>query len=419
MFIIEKEEDVKLINPIDTKLVIPIWSSNIGHELGFPISFVYIRTKDTEYILNFQHIDANRVKPFNISELCNENTLVLGNRYIGTNGYDYEYIYFEHYGITFSPKEFFREVYNGYRTNYAELNDCIPLMKWYSVLKTIPLIDDIKSWYRRYSHSITQLGRIEGAGVRVEEGKFIDSFNFPQQYIHNGLVYTKYNPYTTTSRPSNHHLNVNWSALNKSDGIRSSIISRFEGGTLIQFDYESYHIRLIAGLIGYEFPKGETAHQHLANLYGTDYETAKGLTFRYLYGGLDDLARGIPFFQKVEVYISEIYQKFVISGCLTTPLYKREIHHSKIENPTEQKVFNYLLQALETEINYLKIEDILNTLVGKRSKLILYTYDAFLIDTHPEERDWVLSELPIGMERGGFPIRSYEGINYDNLKVIK
>jgi hypothetical protein len=197
------------------------------------------------------------------------------------------------------------------------------------------------------------------------------------------------------------------------------MVSRFEGGTLIQFDYESYHIRLIAGLIGYEFPKGETAHQHLANLYGTDYETAKGLTFRYLYGGLDELARGIPFFQKVEVYISEIYQKFVISGCLTTPLYKREIHHSKIENPTEQKVFNYLLQALETEINYLKIEDILNTLVGKRSKLILYTYDAFLIDTHPEERDWVLSELPIGMERGGFPIRSYEGINYDNLKVIK
>jgi DNA polymerase I-like protein with 3'-5' exonuclease and polymerase domains len=184
-------------------------------------------------------------------------------------------------------------------------------------------------------------------------------------------------------------------------------------------DYESYHIRLIAKMVGYQFPKGETAHQHLADLYGTDYETAKGLTFKYLYGGLDDFARGIPYFQKVEKYIEEIYQNFVISGRLTTPLFKREIHHTKIEGSTQQKVFNYLLQALETEINYLKIEEVLNWLEGRKSKLILYTYDAFLIDTHPDERDGVLETLPTIMEKGEFPIRTYEGTNYDNLEIIR
>jgi DNA polymerase I-like protein with 3'-5' exonuclease and polymerase domains len=291
-------------------------------------------------------------------------------------------------------------------------------MKWYELLQTIPDIQNRRSWYKVYSDSIRTLGRLEGAGVKVEEEKFIDSFAFNPQYIYNGLVYTKYNPYTTTGRPSNRHLNVNWSALNKSDGTRSMMVSRWDGGTLIQFDYESYHIRLIAKLIGYDFPKGVTAHQHLADLYGTDYETAKKITFTYLYGGLDDNARQIPFFKKVEEYISGVYQKFVISGRLTTPLYKREIHFSKIEGATEQKVFNYMLQALETEVNYMKIEKVLDWISDKKSKMILYTYDAFVFDVHPNEREEILSVVKSMMEEGGFPVKIEEGINYDNLVVI-
>jgi DNA polymerase I-like protein with 3'-5' exonuclease and polymerase domains len=196
------------------------------------------------------------------------------------------------------------------------------------------------------------------------------------------------------------------------------MVSRFDGGTLIQFDYESYHIRLIAKLIGYDFPKGVTAHQHLADLYGTDYETAKKITFTYLYGGLDDNARQIPFFKKVEEYIRGVYQKFVISGRLTTPLYKREIHFSKIEGATEQKVFNYMLQALETEVNYMKIDKVLDWISDKKSKMILYTYDAFVFDVHPNEREEILSVIKSMMEEGGFPVKIEEGINYDNLAVI-
>jgi hypothetical protein len=231
-------------------------------------------------------------------------------------------------------------------------------------------------------------------------------------------VYTQYNPYTITGRPSNRHLGVNYSALPKGDGSRECFVSRNPNGTLLQFDYESYHIRLIAGLIGYKLPTDISAHQYFADIYGCDYETAKGVTFRYLYGGLDDAARKIPFFQKVDEYIKSVYQKFVISGRLTTPLYKREIPFQRIEGATEQKVFNYLLQSLETEINYKKIEEVLNVLEFKRSKMILYTYDAFLIDVYPTERDWVLNELKFVLERGGFPVRAYEGSNYDNLVVI-
>jgi hypothetical protein len=52
---------------------------------------------------------------------------------------------------------------------------------------------------------------------------------------------------------------------------------------------------------------------------------------------------------------------------------------------------------------------------GMKSKIILYTYDAFLIDTHPSERDKILNLLPTIMEKGGFPVKADEGTNYDNL----
>ena len=400
-------------------LMVPVWSSPKAHEYDTSISFAYLRTKDSDYIINFNHIDAGQCRQATLSMFVNENTLVYGNRYIGSKGLDYEWVYFEEYGKSFIFNEFADGVYKGYRSDFKYLNDCVPIMRWYELLKTIPLISEIKPWYRKYSDSIKILGRLEGAGVKVEEEKFIDRFHFNKEYLPNGFAYTKYNPYTITGRPSNRHLNVNWAAMNKSDGCRSNIVSRFKGGTLIQFDYESYHIRIIGKMVGYVFPEGETAHEHLAKYYGVTTEESKVLSFRYLYGGLDEFAKTIPFFQKVDEYVQSVYQKFVISGKLTTPLYKREIPFQRIEAANEQKVFNYLLQALETEINYTKIDEVLKWCDGRRSKMILYTYDAFLIDVHPQDRDSLLGELITTLERGGFPVKSYEGSNYDNLVVIQ
>ena len=399
-------------------LAVPVWSSPKAHEYDTSISFLYLRTNDSDYIINFNHIDAQRCNLIKFDRLISPNTLVFGNRYLDTKGLDYEWVYFEEYGKPFILNEFAEEVYRGYRSDFKYLNDCIPLMRWYEVLKRIPLVSDIKEWYRVYSDSIRTLGRLEGAGVKVDEENFIDRFHFNNEYLPKGFAYTKYNPYTVTGRPSNRHLGVNWAAMNKSDGSRANIVSRFKGGTLLQFDYESYHIRIIGKMVGYRFPEGETAHEHLAKYYGVSTEESKALSFKYLYGGLDEFAKGIPFFQKVDEYIQSVYQKFVISGRLTTPLYKREIPFQRIEGATEQKVFNYLLQALETEINYKKIEEVLKCLDGRRSKMILYTYDAFLIDVHPQEKESLLKDLQFILEKGGFPVRAYEGSNYDNLELI-
>jgi hypothetical protein len=62
---------------------------------------------------------------------------------------------------------------------------------------------------------------------------------------------------------------------------------------------------------------------------------------------------------------------------------------------------------------------VLEGMSGMNSKMVLYTYDAFLIDTHPSERTKILELLPTIMEKGGFPVKVEEGTNYDNLVGIE
>jgi len=61
--------------------------------------------------------------------------------------------------------------------------------------------------------------------------------------------------YTATSRPSNTWNNFNFSALNKNDGTRNKIHSKFSNGKLVQFDYDAFHIKLLAKILDYKFTK--------------------------------------------------------------------------------------------------------------------------------------------------------------------
>ena len=101
-------------------------------------------------------------------------------------------------------------------------------------------------------------------------------------------LYNHYNLYTSTGRPSNKHGGVNYAALNKEDGSRESFVSRFEQGMLLEFDYDAYHVRLIADIIDYNLPNG-SIHEYFGKQYfGNDkltkdqYEESKKITFRLL-----------------------------------------------------------------------------------------------------------------------------------------
>lgn len=214
----------------------------------------------------------------------------------------------------------------------------------------------------------------------LPEFQKIESNGIPTTY---GYEYSLYNNFTTTGRPSNTFGGVNYSALNKSDGSRDYIVSKRD--ELVQFDFDGYHVRLIANLVGEPIPE-ESAHEWLGKQYfgkevlsDEDYLNSKKLTFQQLYGGIDVENLEIPFFQKTDVLIKKLYKDFLINGYLETKVGKR-IPFQKIDNHNPQKVFNYYLQSLETETNAFIIKKLNRLLENRKTKLVLYTYDSFLFD---------------------------------------
>ena len=293
------------------------------------------------------------------------------------------------------------------------MGSTIPIMKWGEVLREIVgewnLIDTVE-WVD--DTMIPLLSDIERYGIGVDTEKFIDRWKDNQKHIRTteqgNVVYTEYNPYTITSRPSNRHGGVNFSALNKKDGSRESFIPP-DGSLFLQFDYDAYHVRLIGKLIKYKLPD-TSVHQWLADQYGCSYDESKGRTFRILYGGVSDEDRKIPFFDKVDKFIRKVQDDAVRNGYLQTPK-GRKIPLGWIEKPNAQKFFNYLLQATETEFNI----EVMNKLKKLQLPLpILYTYDSFLFEFDDSEVETIKLVKSV-LESYGFPVKADWGKDYSQI----
>ena len=77
-----------------------------------------------------------------------------------------------------------------------------------------------------------------------------------------------------------------------------------------------------------------------------------------------------------------------------------------------QKLFNYLLQNLETSTNVRILWDVLSLLRGKKTNLVLYTYDSFLFDWDEEEKD-VIDGIKAIFVTHKFNIKTKQGYDYD------
>jgi hypothetical protein len=58
-----------------------------------------------------------------------------------------------------------------------------------------------------------------------------------------------------------------------------------------------------------------------------------------------------------------------------------------------QKLFNYILQNVESAVNTYILTDIHKLLRGKQTKIVLYTYDSFLFDVGDEGIENELGEI--------------------------
>ena len=145
---------------------------------------------------------------------------------------------------------------------------------------------------------------IEKQGITLDMPVFTMNFK-PKNAkfnVKDNVIYTQYNLYNFTSRPTNSFNSINFAALPKHGEARSAIVP--QNDMLFEFDYDSYHPRILAKLIGYEFTEA-SVHTHLGKMYfkteeltAEQYQASKELTFKQLYGGVFEQYKDIPFLNK-------------------------------------------------------------------------------------------------------------------------
>jgi len=418
-WLVENEEQLNvLINSGYKEAFIEVIPYNDTiHPVQNHVSLVYIRPIKASkgFMLCVSHSEALNALNTRINEIlskfeklyCRDKKEIL--HYFGLK---------ELYDINTPPTTYIRpttqthELYYREHKDNPELNLIIPIVKHYEICETIfrdlkANINREKTKYDEFFNSRVSVvfNAIERSGIRIHNDTFSEYFHA----VDGEYVNTQFNLKTTTTRPSNKFKNVNYAALNKENGCRKSFIPR--NSKFVEIDISAYHPSLAARLIDYDFADIDI-HAHFATLYNVGYKKSKELTFKQLYGGVFKEYKGLEFFQKIEKYVGDNWNKFQSEGFIGCPIsgyvYKKE----NLENMNPQKLFNYVLQNLETSMNVLVLWDMFRILRGCKTKLVLYTYDSFLLDWDEEETE-LLGKIRDIFKKYKLNIKEIEGYDYN------
>tara|TARA_R100000030_G_scaffold97734_1_gene86914 strand:+ start:538 stop:1797 length:1260 start_codon:yes stop_codon:yes gene_type:complete len=400
---------------IDKVYVHPIWESISvhPHNDGLSLLYIYDIEGDRELVINLNNIDNHTTTlekfNFDFNECYVYDNKALLNHLSLDNSVDASWIkYLQSNSQLKSTPTPTHTFYERRFSSFKGVNNLIPISKH------IETIRDIRNEFLSYY----DLGW-DSDCVKKFENFYIKSLHLVEQNgikTTNGMEWTQYHPFTTTSRPSNNFGGVNYAALNKDDGSRDRFISRFEGGKLVQFDYDAYHPRIIGKMVDEPIPMDVSGHQTLADMYGVPYNESKAITFRQLYGGVQSEYLHIPLFSKVSHKIDKMWMEFNRRGYVTTPL-GRKLSKSNLKDMNANKLFNYMLQATETELNMRILSKVMDFLKDKKSKMVLYTYDSYLLDIHSDDFN-SLQNLKILIEGNGFPTKIEIGNRYSEMESI-
>lgn len=77
-----------------------------------------------------------------------------------------------------------------------------------------------------------------------------------------------------------------------------------------------------------------------------------------------------------------------------------------------QKLFNYMLQNVESAVNTYILMDIHKLLRGKNTKIVLYTYDSFLFQMGENEQE-IEKEIEKIFEKYKLTTKTKKGYDYD------
>jgi len=402
-------------------ITIPIFSDNFVHPYDDKnnLSLLYVKNlqdNKTE-ILTFDHLDILKIDNYDF--LKDATLLTLNRKYLlhiypFKNVYDINLLNYYLYNKPLNFDDIRIPAIHFFNERFHDLEDVNRIIPIYKHLEYYDKVSEkiIEVWnnkdrvdwesYELYNNeAIFAFSSIERNGIKTH--------NLP-----NNKFYSNYNLYTTTGRPSNSYNGVNFAALNREQRKHICSFNDF----LVEYDYDGYHVRLIGKLIDYSFPEG-SVHDFLSNLYGVTREEGKKITFKYLYGGIPlSIANKSEFFNKTKKYTEQLWDEFNKKGYIETPIYKRRLLRTNYSNINQYKLLNYLLQAYETEQNIKKIIKLQGYLYNRKTSLILYTYDSFLIDFSKDDNNKILINIKNILEEGEFLTKIKIGYIYNKMVDI-
>lgn len=422
------------INQRSSIIVIPILADPELHYMNNKLSLLYVRTFDGEtYILVFDHSESEHhlhdLPDFNPEEIWTDDQIVLSTYLAHPNIKDASMHYYLRTNQMLFDDDFETTAHLFISRRFPDrpnLNRIIPIVKHVEscdirskqIIKTIA--ENCPDAFDTYTEILDTVGKIENSGIVFDMPMFWQEHGDRyDKHFKGDKLFSRYNFYTSTGRPSNSFGNFNFAAIKKGDH-RKMIIP--ENDTFLLFDYDSYHLHLIAKVINFEFPE-RNAHTYLGKQYFNkttlteeEYNDAKVINFKYMYGGAPmEIRETVPFFKKLQDYSNDLWREFSRKKYITS-LTGRRIWHTSIETPNPKKVVNYLIQLIETETNMVVLKDVMKFLVDKKSKMILYTYDSFLFDVSGEDGREVMQGLYDIIDI--FPTTVQMGWNYNDMADI-
>jgi len=299
-----------------------------------------------------------------------------------------------------------------YRSKYYHvgLNQLIPISKHYEKYSNLKVNE-----YFNPNHSMGEdtskykvFHEIEKHGIGCDPKKINKYFelNYTPHSMIGNKIYTKYNLFNKTTRPTNSFNGINFSAIpkDKRDAFEPT------NYMFVELDFNGYHPRLLNNHLKEPFHFSDNIYLDLANQMSTDVETAKVNTFRQLYGGI---TLDTPYFRAASELTDKLWQEY--DGGL----------FGVKSDLTPSKLLNYYLQYYETHRNIAILKHLLFMFndYKLKSKIVLYNYDSFLIDMTKDEMKYIpemigICEYHPSFDQVHHKIKVATGDNYGNLTRI-
>ena len=307
--------------------------------------------------------------------------------------------------------------YNKFQA-HKNINQLIPIAKLYeaneSIYKQISPILNYKipesfDFYNKTATNVFFLLEQGGLGIYYDNFNELFKPRNPLYNTENNSVLTSYNLYNATSRPTNAYNSVNFAAIPKTEQHRKCFLPT--GDYFVEFDFDGYHLRLLADQIDYKLTD-ESAHTQLAKIYfdkneitEEEYTEAKQINFHAIYGKIPERFAFLEIFTRIDAYIKELWRGYKDDGKILAPISGKPFT-SSLKDMNPQKLMNYVMQSLETSRNILILKEVLRYLQNKKTKAVLYTYDSILFDYSKEDGKELLHSLEeILSENGKYPVK--------------